>query len=57
MSWQEPVSLPSEKTPSQIVKEIIAKSQSRTLNDVMRQYIDEQLELGNEEPGDWLEFK
>jgi hypothetical protein len=25
--------------------------------EVMKQYIDEQLELGNEEPGEWLEFK
>jgi phage terminase large subunit len=57
MSWQEAVSLPEEKTQKQIVDEIIAKSQSRTLNDVMKQYIDEQLELGNEEPSEWLEFK
>jgi hypothetical protein len=31
--------------------------QTRRAGEVMKQYIDEQLELGNEEPGEWLEFK
>jgi phage terminase large subunit len=38
MSWQEPVSLPSEKTTKEIIAQMIAP---RSLNDVLKQYANE----------------
>jgi phage terminase large subunit len=51
MAWREP--MPELQKPDPIAELL----RPRTLNEMMKQYIDEQLELGNEEPGDWLEFK
>jgi hypothetical protein len=51
MAWREPMSELEKPDP---IAELL---RPRTLNEMMKQYIDEQLELGNEEPGDWLEFK